>query len=458
MWILPMSNLRAQALCAIQNHQMLKSGDTVIVGCSGGADSITLFHFLYSNAESLGITLRAVHVNHGLRGEASDADEQFVRSLCEKYCVPLDVARLIPPENPSEDWARRERYKAFEALSRKYHAKIATAHTKNDLAETVLFNISRGAGVHGAAGIPAVRGAYIRPLISSTREDVEAYAAENNLAYVTDATNLTHDYARNRIRLSVLPAFETVHGGAVQAIGRFAQNMSEAAEYFDAKALALLDEARLSGEKNAYATSTLLGADKIIRHCALRLLITPHADATKPRIDLADACVINGGAVQLSSKIIISSKQGILRVQPAAIAKTDWQQPFSLGSFAAPDGSVFTVTTQSYEKIINFEKQCKKHLKFCADYDRITKNTCFRTRRAGDTFCMAGRGVTKKLKDIFTEARLSQQTRVLLPVLAQGSTVLWADGFGFAQSVAANENTKIILTINKVLEEQTWNQ
>ncbi len=432
---------------------MIKKGDTVIVGCSGGADSVALFHFLYTNMVQLGINLRAVHINHGLRGEASDADEAFVCTLCEKYKVPIDVKRLTPPQNPSEDWARRERYEAFEALSKKYNAKVATAHTKNDLAETVLFNISRGAGVHGASGIPAVRGVYIRPLITTMRVEVEKYAAENHLDYVTDATNLTTDYARNRIRLSVLPAFETVHGGAVQAVGRFAQNMSEAAEYFDRQAAVLLQKARYADEKDAYNSVVLAGADKIIRQCALRLLIIPYADATRRRIELAESCVLHGGAVQISSEIILCSKQGILRVQSAEISEKDWNMPFYMGSFSAPDGSLFTVETQSYEKIINFKKQCKKHLKFYADYDRITNKPYFRTRRAGDSFCMAGRGVTKKIKDVFSEAKLSQKARSELVLLADGNTILWADGFGFAQSVAATENTKIVLTITKVVEE-----
>ena len=201
--------MNRKARATIEEFSMLRQGDTVTAAVSGGADSVALLDFLCSLTD-LRLTVRACHLNHCLRGEESDRDEQLVRTMCEQYGIPLDLRRvevkaLARERGVSIEVAAREaRYAFFDELAEKYRCKIATAHTLSDAAETVLLNLARGTGIAGLCGIPPVRGAVVRPLIGCTRRETEDYCAAHGLCYVTDSTNLTDRYTRNHIRHNVL--------------------------------------------------------------------------------------------------------------------------------------------------------------------------------------------------------------------------------------------------------------
>lgn len=449
-----MADLETLALRAITQHQMLKNGDTVIVALSGGADSVALFHFLFSNRDALGIRVCAAHVDHGLRA-ASAADASFVRALCAQWGAALYETRLAPPPaGASEEWARCERYAFLEKTAAALHAKVATAHTQNDNAETVLLNLARGACVRGAAGVPPVRGPFIRPLLDVSRAEVEAYLAAQNLPHVEDESNAGDRYARNRVRHAVLPALESAHPGAARALTRFAASMGELADYLDAEARELLRAAQLS--PGAWSASALCAAPPPVCRAALALLIARYARQEKTALTAAlYAALSAGGAVQISAGTVLCVRQGQLRAQPPAISAQDWSLPFAPGVYTLPDGAVLTVECLSYEKIINSGKDEKKTLNFYADYDRIQENPCFRTRRPGDRFAPAGRGVTKTLTKLFSEARVPPPRRAALAVLALGGQVIWAEGFGFAEGFCATPKTKraAAIRVRREMEE-----
>lgn len=449
----------AQTLCWMDRHRMLQKGDTVLAALSGGADSMALLCVLEAERERLGVRLRAVHVNHGLRGAQADADAAFVRAQCAARGVPLDEQRLSPPACPGEEWARNERYACFARLAQAHGAKVATAHTGSDNAETVLFRLARGSAARGAAGIPPVRGPYIRPLLWALRGEVEAYLARHGVPFVTDATNETDVYARNRVRHAVLPALECVHPGAARNLMRFAAEMTLLADELDARAAALLCAARLPEAPGlpaalppAYDAALLRAAPAPVRRAALARLIAAAAPLQKTELTaLADALLEQGaGALQLSEGALLRLRQGRLTVERAAPPRNEhnaWTAPFAPGLLCAPGGAVWEVRTFNYEKIMNSEKNVRKHLNFCADYDMILDNACFRTRRPGDRFRPAGRGVTKPLKKWFSEQKVPVQARELLPVLADGETVLWAAGLGFSECAACGEHTKTAVEI-----------
>ena len=187
---------------------------------SGGADSMALLLLLRQLQPRFGYTLSACHVNHGLRGQSADRDEAFVRAECARLGVPLRVfhaAELTPPPaHAGEDWARRLRYTAFVQLQGQGIDAIATAHTANDQAETLLLRLARGTGLHGAGGIRPRRGCYLRPLLCLSRAETEAVCRAAGQPWVTDETNDTDAYARNRLRHSALPALESTNAAAVQ--------------------------------------------------------------------------------------------------------------------------------------------------------------------------------------------------------------------------------------------------
>ena len=202
-----------------------------------------------------GYTLSACHVNHGLRGQSADRDEAFVRAECARLGVPLRVfhaAELaLPPAHAGEDWARRLRYTAFVQLQGQGIDAIATAHTANDQAETLLLRLARGTGLHGAGGIRPRRPGYCRPLLGLTRGETEALCAAFGQGWVTDETNESDAYARNRLRHGAVPALRSVNDAAEENLARFCEKAARADAYFARQAEQLLSGARLDAAQTA---------------------------------------------------------------------------------------------------------------------------------------------------------------------------------------------------------------
>ena len=215
---------------------------------SGGADSMALLHLLLALQAESGFVLSVCHVNHGLRGETADRDEAFVREACAELGLPLRVFRpaevgfTVPP-HAGEDWARRLRYACFEQLRQEGIDCIATAHTASDQAETLLFRLARGTGLHGAGGIRPKRPGYCRPLLGLTRAETEAVCTARGQRWVTDETNTGDDYARNRLRHAALPALGSVNEAAEENLARFCEKAARADAYFARQAATLLEEA-----------------------------------------------------------------------------------------------------------------------------------------------------------------------------------------------------------------------
>ena len=225
---------------AIGEFNMLTEGEAVLCCLSGGADSVTLLLCL----RELGYEVSAMHINHGLRGEESDRDERFCVRLCEELGVPLTVKAVdvkgfcLKTGKSVEEGARELRYAAFESSPIK---KIATAHTLSDSLETALFNLARGTGAKGICGIPPVRGRFIRPLIGCTRTEIESFLRERGREWVTDSTNLSDDYSRNRIRHGAVPVLTSLNPAAEQAFARLSASLREDDRYLCAEAQRLLD-------------------------------------------------------------------------------------------------------------------------------------------------------------------------------------------------------------------------
>ena len=190
-------------LSFVRKQEMIGEGDRVICAVSGGADSVALLFAMYLLKDKLGIRLSAAHFNHHLRGEESDRDEAFVREFCDRYDIPLHVggAEVKSGKKGLEAAARDARYGFLKSLE----GKIATAHTADDNAETVLLHLVRGTGLKGLGGITPVSGNVIRPMLTCTRQDVERFCEEWCLSYITDSSNETDDFLRNRLRHHVMP-------------------------------------------------------------------------------------------------------------------------------------------------------------------------------------------------------------------------------------------------------------
>ncbi len=430
----------------IEDRQLLQNGDRVLIALSGGADSVVLLHLLNSLKEELGITLYAAHYNHGIRGEEADRDEHFCKVLSEQYGIPFfcekaDVPSIAKQYGESvELCGRKLRYRFLDRVARDLGgAKIATAHHSDDNAETVLWNLTRGAGLAGLAGIPVRRDNIIRPLLCCTRAGIEAYCAENDLAYVTDSTNLSDDYTRNKLRHRVMPVLRELNPGAGESIGRTSSILREADEY-----LTHISEKELKSARIPYGWSCerLLQCEPIILKYAVKNILEK-ADVP---VDFQHTALIieamrSNGAVDVGGGYAVSCAQGILRIVPQETGTDDFCVPIfdymkKYGTrIKILDGQRFEIAPPlelSSEKINNLLLHDGIP---CAI---MTSDTVIRRRRAGDTFTDHRRGVTKTLKKLFIELKIPRELRDTIPIVAEGSTVLWIEGIGTSAQAKAD--------------------
>ena len=221
----------------IAKHSLLSHDGLHLVALSGGADSVALLLIL----QQLDYRIEAVHCNFHLRGEESDRDEDFVKSLCKQHNIPLHLIHFDTEEYASvhqvsiEMSARELRYQYFEQLRRDIGAeKICVAHHRDDAVETLLMNLMRGAGIHGLTGIHPKNGAVVRPLLDVSRQEIEDYLRQRDQSYVIDSTNLEPDVLRNRVRLQLLPLIEEIYPGSTDNIARSAYYLSEAEKVYNA--------------------------------------------------------------------------------------------------------------------------------------------------------------------------------------------------------------------------------
>lgn len=433
----------------------------VIAAVSGGADSMALLRILLALAPRLSLAVSACHVNHGLRGEAADRDEAFVRAECARLQVPLLVYRAgelghTVPLNAGEEWARTFRYDCFCRAAQEKAALVATAHTQNDQAETLLFRLARGTGVHGAAGIPPVRGAYRRPLLCLRRADTERYCAAVGQQYVTDETNAKPIYARNRLRQTAVPAMEQANSAAVRNMSAFCDKMARVDAYFSACAATLLQKAaQLAGgtaQHGPWSVRTLCEAEPLVLEAALHRLIAPLRDPEEKYVQLLADAVRCGGAVQLRPDVRFVVQNDCLLLEKEIPPKTQEpppEIPLRAGVYTFPGGYRVKVSVFDASDAENTQRVHKKDLKNIADYAKIPILATLRTRRAGDVFRPAGRGVSKTLKKLQNEAAMPAVKRNTVPLLAAQTQVLWLWDYGFADGLAPDEKTKMLLWLEQ---------
>lgn len=249
--------LKEKVLKTIRKYNLIKEGDKIVIGVSGGPDSICLLHILNSLKKKLGIEIYVAHVNHGIRAVA-DVETEYVKEFCKKIDVKcftqkINVIEIAKKEKiGTEEAGRNERYKFFEEILNKTESnKIATAHNSNDKAETVILNILRGSGISGLKGIEANRqGKYIRPLIEMTRENIEKYCSNNDLKPKYDESNKENIYSRNKVRNELIPYIKKeFNQNIIQTINRLSELATEENEYLEKLTKQAYDEIK-TGEKN----------------------------------------------------------------------------------------------------------------------------------------------------------------------------------------------------------------
>lgn len=427
----------------IARYSMLPSGAAVVVGFSGGADSAALTHFLSVHQEVYGISLTAAHINHGLR-KTAERDEDAARRFCEErkipfFCRRVDVAALAREQGLCvEDCGRKVRYAFFRELAGSGpHARIATAHTASDQAETMLMNLARGAGTRGLSGIPPVNGPVIRPLIALTRQEVEQYCAWYGLSYVQDESNWEETYARNRVRHQVIPVLRTLNPSLERGMLRAAELLREDDDLLRRLASDALEQSRHGG---GWTLSDLRALPRPILSRAL-ILAARQAGAgrlTREQVEDMERAVRHGGAATVAGGIQILAKGNTLFAQ-APVSHTDgWCVPLRAEGTLLPDGRILRIRPFSGGQAENPKKFYKFLFHNPGNYDTIQNDMVVRTRLPGDRFRPAGRGVSKPLRRLLAEAGVPPAVRDSRILLAErGGEIRWAEGLGPCEAWSA---------------------
>ncbi len=457
-----------KVLSFCQQNSMIKENDKIIVGISGGADSVCLLELLCLIQEIIPIHLYAVHVNHKMREEAG-ADAEFVEKLCRSKQIPfflkeIDIPSIVMREGiSSEEAGRNARYRIFEELRIQLGAdKVAVAHHKNDQAETVLFHLLRGCGLKGLGGIRPVRGRIIRPLLCLEREEIERYIKENKVEIRIDHTNSEDDYTRNRIRNYLLPiAKDMVSPRAIEHIVEAAEIASEAEEYL----YKITKEAYELTGKETKAENRLIKIelnqekyrklDKIIQKYLLRFCYEKVAGSLKDLTAVHIESIFSMMEKQVGKRICLPNEILVSKTYSGLLFELD---PKKLITKKQPDlvkielNKEMNLSESQTIKTCIFEKKNEEMIPSNLytkwfDYDKIEQPLILRNRCKGDYLIINEDGGRKSIKQYMIDEKIPKENRDQILLLADGSHVLWVVGKRISYYYKVQESTKKIIEV-----------
>ena len=424
---------------------LLPPGTGVLCAVSGGADSLCLLHLLWTRREELGLRVCAAHYEHGLRGEESRADAAFVEAFCRERGIPClvghgDTAAFAAREKLGvEDAARRLRYAFLEEAADALGCElIATAHTADDNAETMLLNLARGSGAAGLCGIPPRRGRVVRPLLGATRAEVEACLNENGLSWREDGTNGEEIFRRNLLRRRVIPVLRGLNPAFSEAAARTAALLREDEDCLAGMAEDFLGHAYDGRALPLEAFNALHPAlaSRALRALCPRALEQKHVEAA-----LRFARGEGLGFLDLPG-LRLRREQGRLWF--------DGETAEPLPERVVAPGTVTAIPelglrVRAEEGVFSGGEIHSEFKTYRLKYEKINGSVVCSSRRPGDRLAPAGRGVTKTLRQLFAETGLTQSERERTLVFRDGEGVLAVQGFAIAQRCVPEEGDRVLL-------------
>ncbi|HYE67937.1 MAG TPA: tRNA lysidine(34) synthetase TilS [Anaerovoracaceae bacterium] len=467
----------------ILNNGLIEKGEHIVIGLSGGPDSVCLFHILCQIRQEMDIPLHAVHINHGLRPGAADEDQKYAETLCAEYQVPchsfsFDVNRIARESGiSSEDAGRQVRYQSFFEVAEQIAAetggsvKIAVAQNMNDQAETILMRILRGTGTDGLCGIEYLRtekgrGVIIRPLLDISRDEIEAYCRDNCLDPQIDLTNLEPIYTRNKIRLELLPYLsKNYNANIVMALNRLSKIAKEDKDYFGQGVDEAIAEHVVFKEKEraSIPLDILRGEHPAIRHRIVKRIfesIGLSKDITATHLDQADRLLREGK----TSSVIDFTAGFAICISYNAVEfykkkdknyidfeyKINMEGITDISELNAVIG-VKILRRQEWEDLVGKEKELKKGSNTCRlSFDKLKEggqDPVLRTRRQGDYIVPLGMQGRKKLQDFFVDEKYSREERDRIPILCLGPEVIWVVGSRINENYKVDDHTERIILL-----------
>lgn len=425
----------------VEKYNMLSAGDTVVVGVSGGADSMLLLKYLLSVKDEYSLNLIVANVEHGIRGEESLQDSAFVEQYCRDNSVAfrqlsINAAEGAEAEGISvEEYSRNRRYDFFKSLNAD---KIATAHNLSDNVETVLFRLSRGTSIKGCCGIPAVRGNIIRPLIACTSDDIRLACKDLDLEYRIDSTNSDNAYSRNFIRNNIVPEFKSLNPSFESVVARFIESVKEDEAYIDSQANACIDDCF---KKNALSLDKLNRYhSSIIKRAIIKYIALYGITLDDLHLNGVYALTQKPGRYQIKRNMFAISDKHRLRV-----AIFDESLDF--------DEVVIKKRVTSRADFLTNCEQLRKNFDFYCDYDKIIGEIFVRSRDTGDEIMPVGRNVTKSLKKLFNEYHINVEDRENIPVICDEKGVIGVYGYCCDERVKIDNTTQSVILLNISTED-----
>ncbi|MEF9998346.1 MAG: tRNA lysidine(34) synthetase TilS [Lachnospiraceae bacterium] len=428
----------------VEKWQMLEQQDRVIVGVSGGADSVCLLLVLLELQKIWDYQLIVVHVNHGLRAEYASRDEAYVEHMCQKYNVKyisyhIDVESIAKKRKQSIEEAGRDvRRRAFyETLRKEHGTKIALAHHKNDNVETFFMNASRGTGVRGLGGMYPKKNKIIRPLLCVERTEIETYLAEQRIEYCTDETNESDVYTRNKIRHHVIPYLEhQVNPQTISHIEQTMEQLREVQQYLEQQVALCF---QVCVDKNLLKKEPFLTVPKALQPLLIHKMVSMQAEQEK------DVLAVH-----------IESIQRLLDNQVGR--KIDL--PYGIYVLRCYEGVRFVKKNETAdvrkEPIVHYQiieypskekEPMEKGYTKWFDYDIIKNSLEIRTRQLGDYITIDKYGNTQKLKSYFINEKIPQEERDHIFLVADGHHIVWIVGYRTNYAYRVSSHTKKVMEI-----------
>lgn len=463
----------------IRQYQMIAPGDVVLTGFSGGADSVLLLELLQELAKKGGFQVQAVHVHHNLRGEEADRDAAFAEAFCAEREIPFflyscPVEEVARKEHLSlEEAGRMERRRVFrECMEAHGGTRIALAHHRNDLAETMMHHLARGTSLAGLASLRPVRGNFIRPLLCLERTEIEKELERRKIAWCDDSTNGADDYTRNGIRHHVIPYLEQqVNERTVAHMAETSLDFLEAEEYFCDEAEKLFRNCCVRREDGLELQECLAKEAKILQRYVVRDCLEQLAGQRKDLgrehlesvLDLFEkqvgkrVCLPYGlEAVRGYDGIVLRSYDGKRAdgdrkeknpygIEIAGEGVYDWKEFQIRASFPETESLESGQTGQWREA--NFKRISEKKYTKCFNYAKIRDGLVLRTRRSGDFLTVRADGSRKKLKDYMIDAKIPREQRDSILLAADGQEIVWVVGYRISERYRVREDAEKIIQL-----------
>lgn len=453
----------------IERHALLSDNDGVIVALSAGADSVSMLLALHELSLTHHYRLRALYVDHGLRPDETPKEIAFCHDLCERIGVPFEarpvnVKSLMKEEGENKQQAaRRLRYEALEAVALEHGARrIATGHTQDDRTETFFMRILRGSGPSGLAGIPVQRGRVIRPLFEVWRSEIEAFLTMRGQTFLTDSSNESDDYLRNRLRSQLMPMLKEINPSLPQTVARTMDVLTDEERYFfiqTTKAMMRL----ITGKSDEHIEFFLVPFESLDRAIARRVL--------RRAIDeVRGLCGIGHGHIEDILALVKSGSPGATVDLPHGVRAIKKYSTFLIT--ARPDELIQPLELPDEGQVIIEQAalilraavredapprdMAPVRHRTVLDADRVGFPLIVRSRRDGDWFSPAGMTGSKKLQDYFVDEKIPRHERDLVPVVTNAAgDIVWVGGYRADGRFLPDEGTKRFLTLELIRIERS---